>query len=444
LTKQNGLPDQQKYRAFLQKYVNVPFILLVSNTIASISLLLSCAELNCAVVILPKSRESLIGYVQRQTGINVVIDDTLKVDTNGHQLNEATVYSPGSFSILTSGTSGLPKITLNQWSHLQKQARVTCDMFLMERETNYRFIYCSSIGHAYAVNGVFMLPFLFAKNSHQEHQCCFASSASEVEELLSMKTPSTIKTVLFGTPALYASLLHSRSPLMVDMAFSAGTHLPHNIRVALINQFQMTVYQLYGSSEAGWVCHYNPLHAAEYDSFCDPMLIQEEHIMGTLYPGVSIRACDFKDGCLALDPALVALAVNTPWKSSGYVSNHGQTLTEHDPFYYTGDAGYIRDHTLIIRERLRKPIHDVCGEMNILLQPYQIEQKIMACPFVQNVLVVQDRDHGGMRFYIVAKDQQYEPVVYYIEQWTLLKPTSIYFLPFIQCSAAGKIMNIQE
>ena len=60
LTKQNGLPDQQKYRAFLQKYVNVPFILLVSNTIASISLLLSCAELNCAVVILPKSRESLI------------------------------------------------------------------------------------------------------------------------------------------------------------------------------------------------------------------------------------------------------------------------------------------------------------------------------------------------------------------------------------------------
>ncbi|KAF0699407.1 Aste57867_10015 [Aphanomyces stellatus] len=429
-----GIPHLQRLLSGVED--NSSFILLVDNDATSASLIVAACILKKVCILIPAAqKDQLLPYVVENTGLSLVVNPH-----SGHTKMDRLKESPrvwlddprlldGGVCMLTSGSTGLPKIVCCTWASMLLQGDATQRELFPDGPC--RFICASSIAHAYAINALFaiyMSPFGHLSDLHLDLDLDLASNSSSAT------------TILFGTPGSYIRFLSDESAdtsLAHVQAFSAGVSLPRPLGTLLLERFGLRVMQNYGSTETGGIAFGGTFEKKERESSLP--------CAGAPWPGVQVRFDRPATGRVCGAGEWGEIVVLTPWQCTGYVVGRSLVPISTTGFYHTGDGGALHETgTLRLGQRLREPVCFRHEGLDIFVPPQQVESALLKNPHVTDVLVplVLCKEKTKPVALVVAPNSTMEE----IDQWCrkhlppMLQDLDVRLMEYLPCSPAGKLM----
>ncbi|OQS04797.1 hypothetical protein THRCLA_02989 [Thraustotheca clavata] len=364
--------------SLLRKHVqqHQAYVLVVRNDFPSAACIVAAAKLQHVCILLPASRMHLLAYVQQHTGINVLVDATNEL-VQGKMKHvpwiEKHFGKNGGVGMLTSGSTGMPKIVACSWSSMMAQGNATQE--LMFPNCPCRFAVASSIAHAYAINALFAI----LTSPHGDmSELIMANGMNALVPFLSQRVPGKT-TVVFGTPGTYLPLVQlTPVKLYADLVYSAGVSMSDSLKLKLRESFGLNLLQNYGSTETGGI-------AAEGIIQSDVKL--PNHCVGHIWPGAQVRIEPLAIGMVCRPGEEGELVVKTPWQCSGYIENEQVNGISRDGFYNTNDAGSVVSNHILMGQRLRAPVCFQHNKLHLFIPRHEIEDAIATHPSITDVLI---------------------------------------------------------
>lgn len=426
--------------------IDSPFIILGGNNRETVGLFYAAAEYNCTVILLAQTKKYLLNHIMKQTGVNIVVssDENFKLriekfekksDWKSNWLEDGK-YAKGHIGILTSGTTSLPKVCLRTWDYITSGQFI--EQIVKENVMN-RFILLSSITHIYAMSITFMAKVGAERGFNM--QLCLCSNASQVTELIIRKNNQNTQgySNLFGTPSFFNHLVThlDQQELDIQKALSGGCTLTPEVYKQMFDKFGIRLSQGYGSTEVGTVSIYDETNTDE-----------GEFSITKVPKGVELEIMSATNGAVLRDGEQGSIFVHTETMSIGYIQNG--RLIPHPYFYQMGDGGRIDTQKyaatgelgLKIGERLRNPIKRRVEGLDISIQGFQVELRLLEHPMIANALVIL-KDSNLLARVVLKKDA--EVSVEDIWEWcTLNLPKFVKFdkieiVEYLLCDGVGKL-----
>ena len=447
------------------------YILLSGNDRYSAACILASRELRHICVLLPTSREALLPHVQLLTGISVVLHvrggQINKVDTACDQNKLATSWWDESWSadsgcvcMLTSGSTGAPKVVVSSWDAMGLQAEVTARALITSSCSH--IVCASSIAHAYALNAVISAH--TAARDGKKVILSIAASPDEAKVLLAQACE--VPRVVFGTPGVWAQLVDAPVIEPVFLAFSAGVAMPCDLHQLLWRRHRLDVRQNYGTTETGNIAYQAARDVGDIGAFgTTSSSLPGSHALldvGMLWPGVTATSMPPLDAMLLDEGEHGELCVSTPWQSLGFVDmrNSQRGLHRLGSYHRTGDAacllsaegdGNVASGTAVrVGHRLRQPICIALEGVEHFIHPHLLERLACEHPAVVDALVpTRSRPAEELEVLVVLEEGSSctESEIVEWPLWSTQVPCGLEFhvriVPFLQCSPAGKLLYCQ-
>jgi long-chain acyl-CoA synthetase len=421
------------------------FALVIDNDSTSVACLLAAMELECTCVLLSKSRLGILNHVIEQTGVTKVLYtkangevdmETIpsnpiitSIDEQEKWYNSPPLSSKGGVCLLTSGSVGKPKVVACSWDSMLLQGQCTNEQLFPSRPA--RLLCGTSISHAYSINAIFAL---YTSPFDEDSELCFASEIHGFESLL--QTKSDKFTLLFGTPGTYTHLLSRPivSPLILDVAYCAGTPLASDLFIATEKLSGLQLMQNYGSTETGNIAAWN-LFGRSFEMETIQMKADELYV-GSLWSGVDVKLSEKGE-----------LLVKTPWQSVGYVKK-GRLMSHEGKPHHTADRGRLEPSknvsSLFLEGRIRSLIEVIDGNKPGFYAPEILEEAFLKHGDITDALVL-NSEIPGIQARLVLRDGA-TCNVESIQKWCEEKlpcqarPSTIELVEYLPCSPAGKLM----
>ncbi len=341
-------------------------------------------------------------------------------------------HCAGGLMLLSSGTTGDPKIVLRDGPSLDAVARN------ISNATKLSFDDCVlgliPLCHSYGVEHGILAPTYAGCCVH----LCRGFDASVVPDQLR----NGCVTVLPGVPSVFEMLAilgdGSHAFPSLRCAYSAGSQLPQSVYDACLDQLGLRVGQLYGSSEVGSVMFNDPSTSGH-----DPM--------SSGYPmsGVIVKIVDPQTQQLdePLPPGVEGeLAIHAPSMLSGYVD---QPTATRDGFFFTGDlARQDTDGAVTITGRIKLQI-DV-GALKV--NPLEVESVLLEHNDVKDCVVLAAKVSdtvSRVRALVVPRDETAPPSCESLRAFARARlsthktPRVIEIVKSLPKSPSGKILRRQ-
>ena len=170
---------------------------------------------------------------------------------------------------------------------------------------------------------------------------------------------------------------HDRSSVRTLLV--SGSSLPPSLRERAREAFGESLYDLYGSTEAGWVAVATP-----------DVVARRPESVGRPVPGVEVRVLD-EDGSPVPAGTIGRLYIGSEATFEGYTD--GEATDERDGLLGIGDLGHLDEEGLLYVESRADDMVVIGGEN---VYPIEIEDVIRRVPGVDDVAVagVPDQEYG--------------------------------------------------
>ncbi len=192
-------------------------------------------------------------------------------------------------------------------------------------------------------------------------------------------TAASMVPVMIGrVAALLAKTKRKYDVSSLRVLLASGSAVPTELRHSIEDLFGDVLYDLYGSTEAGWVAIATPQDAAEHPG-----------TVGRPVRGVEVAV--FSRGGKRLKEGRIGeLFVKSGARFEGYTS--GETKDEREGFMSLGDLGRVEDGYLFVEGRTDDMV--VVGGENVY--PKEVEDVIARIDGVRDVAVLgaKDREYG--------------------------------------------------
>lgn len=277
--------------------------------------------------------------------------------------------------LLSSGTTGLPKIVVRTADALDAVARnVACAARL---EPGDVVLGVTPGCHSYGVENVILAP-LYAG--------CTVHLCQRFDTLRIHRAAAEGRISVFpGVPAMFELLAENTTqPASFAAArcvYSAGATLPRAVFDKFADRCGAPIGQLYGMSEVGSVTFNDPT-APHHDPAC----------VGLPMHGVRVRIARRSGAAARIDAAPSEegeVRITAPSMLCGYLADDGMTVappsTLRDGFLETGDLGRIDERGRLTITGRTKLVVDVAGlKVNLL----EVEDTMRSHPEVRDCVVV--------------------------------------------------------
>lgn len=276
--------------------------------------------------------------------------------------------------LLTSGTSGFPKIVPRTHRNLAAGAR-NVDAAL-EGVGRKRFISVVPFHHANGFANCMLLPLLaggtvFVVGRFLPRDLVEAIGRHDAQ-------------VLIGSPFIFKSMIDPAERgddlSSLEVCLSSGAPIDAGVVSTWLDRFGIRVRQLYGSSETGTIS------IETKDAAADRLTA------GLPVPSVEVRIDSASGICRDRETA-GELLVRSPAAMSGYLCEAGNGNQQVDGFFKTGDIGtFDADGNIVLLGRTKRLIN----LQGVKVDPVEIEDLIRELPEVADCLVTSfDRGPGG-------------------------------------------------
>ncbi|GMX63826.1 hypothetical protein Elgi_03650 [Paenibacillus elgii] len=276
-------------------------------------------------------------------------------ESGGPGRKEEPGEAPVSLYLLSSGSTGLPKLACLPMQTLLREGRKYRDWF------GYRpddlLVATVPLHHLYGLTGALFGSLTAGATLH----ICRHPTPRKAANLLR----ACQGTVLLGVPSFYHLLCMSRHigqghAGRLRFAISAGGALAPDTAAAFEGKFGKRVLQLYGSTETGAVAAEHP-HRRHRKGSC-----------GYLLPGVEVRM--EADGRLAVRSASLF---------GGYVAGSGKECPVQEGWFVTDDLAAIEEQELTVIGRVPRHINVAGRKVN----PKEIEDVLKHMPRIREAKV---------------------------------------------------------
>lgn len=209
---------------------------------------------------------------------------------------------------------------------------------------------------------------------------------------------------------------------------ASGSAMSHDLKTAAAELFGEVVYDLYGSTEVGWVAIARPEDIKTHPAS-----------VGRPATGVEIAIFD-NDGERVRDGSTGEIHVRSDTIFEGYTS--GDSKAQRDGFVSIGDLGRLDENGFLYVESRSDDMVVIGGEN---VYPIEIEGVIESLPGVTEVSVqgIPDPEYGHVLAAFVVGDATEEEVVEACkEELASYKvPRAVRFLPELPRNATGKVLK---
>ena len=328
--------------------------------------------------------------------------------------------------IQTSGTTGTPKAASRDAA--ASGLGVLANLLRVVPYHRDDVVYCpaplfhsfglATFTFATALGATLVLPQKFDPESSlehiQEHGCTAASFVPVmVRRILSLPDEARAK--------------YDLSSLRIVMA--SGSVLSNDVRRGATELFGSVIYDLYGSTEAGWVAIATPED-----------LLKEKHTVGRPVPGIEVRVMGPGDEELA-NGMTGEIYVRSKVMFEGYVSGES-TKSAGDGWMSIGDLGHLDNEGFLYIEGRADDMVVVGGEN---VYPVEVEQVIEDLDGVDEVAVVgvPDDEYGEILAAFVAGRITEEEIAEACkkELASYKVPKQIHVVDELPRNATGKILK---
>ena len=262
-----------------------------------------------------------------------------------------------SLLLRSSGTTGLPAVSLRSGQALDRVAATLVDVLELTEED--RIFAALPMQHAYGIEHAVFAPMLAGTELAWQPSFDLSSSAEELRQR------ATIFAAVPVTLEAAARLGTCDAPLR--LAYTAGSTLPDSVRESFANAWSVPLGDLYGATELGTITW-----GVGGDS--------------RAVPGVSIRV-RAQDGSLSTS-GVGELLVQSDAMFEGYILDCNEEINPGDRIeghFRTGDLAQLHtDGRVEITGRLKAQF-DVAG---LKVNPTEVESVLNGYPGVQEIVVV--------------------------------------------------------
>lgn len=331
-------------------------MLLLDVSLKEGEVLAACRQAGVKAILLDEGRTAPVGL----EGLTVPGWNTFSVSTT-HPRPPAGREQEAAFLLLSSGTTGMPKVVLRTAA----QTEAALDLFLEEIPftPDDRVLAVLPFAHSFGLIYV-----LFGTLS--------SGATLHVETFSPRTTARSIGelgiTVLPATPFMFRILAETPFDPLPDfrglrLAVSAGSGLPQRVYLAFLEKFGISILQSYGSTETGPVALGRPEHAGS---------------VGRPYPGVVL---DFRGATLSHEEAQPFL-VRSPGGASGYVGDSDASAAVfRENGIAIGDLGRIDPKGNLVILGRNRPMLMVGGKK---VSPAEVEACLLGHPLIEDSVVM--------------------------------------------------------
>ncbi len=336
---------------------------------------------------------------------DVMRQDNAPVPDRGH--------GGGGLLLLSSGTTGRPKIVLRSAESLDAVAAAMCEAIGFH--SNDRVLAAVPLCHSYGLEHGLLAP-IFAGS------CIHLCSGFDLRTVLWQFSNDGV-TLFPGVPFMFETLAQQEcdSPSL-RRTYSAGGPLPQSVYEGFRARWGLRVSQLYGASEIGSVTYADP-ESPEFDPLC----------VGRPMTGVTVRILEVErpqiDRPLPVgEEGQIAVAADS--MLSGYLGEPSEPTL--DGYFLTGDLGRLDVRgNLTVTGRIKLLI-DVAG---LKVNPLEVEDVLMQHPGVASCVVIPMR--------VSETVSRLKAVVTARQQDALLSAESL--RAFVRCRLSGyKVPRVFE
>jgi len=309
------------------------------------------------------------GLQARETGDTPVGPDDYQDDRIGLHVTRRgrgtplTGVPPGAQMFLTSGSSGEPVIVVRDAAAVLADARAVAGR--LSYRADIPLVAGVPLYHVYGFTYGLIAPLLVGASVRH-------TGPRTVPSQLDRAVQQTGARILIGHPAHFRMVAEQAkrlgAPVLtgLDVAVSAGAPLPEGAAAAIAAHHEFTLYNCYGSSEAGAIT-LSPMTGTEPPGDA-----------GALLPGIEARLASSEDG----GPA--ELWLRTAGMARGYLQDDRLVpLAMTGDWLRTGDLAELLGDRVHLRGRISSIIN-VGGEK---VAPEEIERVLAAHPQVADVEV---------------------------------------------------------
>ncbi|MER6415511.1 AMP-binding protein [Streptomyces humidus] len=339
-----------------------------------------------------------------------------------------------AFMMYTSGTTGVPKAALFTGRALQATFGAA-DVLGVTR--NSVVLAALPLFHAAGLNSALVA---LAAGAH----CVLAADAKprSMLELAQRHRVTTTMVVPAVLKALVAEDVDRYDLSSVDTIGYAGSPIDPELLRSCLRRFGCRFLQLYGMTETIGITALAP----------EDHVVEDEggklSSAGRPLPGVTLRVVDPVSGEEVAEGVVGEVWARTPTAMSEYWEAPQETagVRTEDGFVRTGDAGFLRDGYLYLRDRLKDVI--ISGGENVY--PGEVEHILFAHPGVADVAVIgTPSDEWGetVRAIVVRTESsasltEGEVISYAKEFLAGYKcPTAVDFVSELPRNASGKVLK---
>ncbi|CAN5526829.1 long-chain-fatty-acid--CoA ligase FadD2 [soil metagenome] len=328
--------------------------------------------------------------------------------------------------IQTSGTTGTPKAASRDAA--ASGLGVLANLLQVVPYRRDDIVYCpaplfhsfglATFTFATALGATLVLPRRFDPEGSLEliekHRCTAASFVPVMMRRI-LSLPDDVKSK------------YDLSSLRVVMA--SGSVLSNDVRRGATELFGSVLFDLYGSTEAGWVAIATPED-----------MLKDEHTVGRPVPGIDVRVVDADDNPQPTGET-GEIYIRSKVMFEGYISGES-TKNTGDGWMSTGDLGHLDDDGFIYIDGRADDMVVVGGEN---VYPVEIEQVIEDLGGVEEVAVVgvADDDYGQILAAFVAGSVTAGDVIDACkkELASYKVPKRVHILEELPRNATGKILK---
>ncbi|MBW2414661.1 MAG: acyl--CoA ligase [Deltaproteobacteria bacterium] len=297
---------------------------------------------------------------------------------------EMTFAEPPVLGMLSSGSTGTPKVGLKSASQLRA----------------YAAIYVEGLSLTPADRVAVLLPFSFTYGFNSVMLGTLSAGASLVfpgsrHPRKVMAAISAQGVTILGSTPTFLDLMVRFSEGVTDqlaavrVCVATGEPLSQRIALRFAETFGKTLWNNYGSSEAGPIT-VDRQNTAHGDAIA----------LGRPYTGVEVTLRDEQDR-LVPDGEIGEIVVRSPATGLGYASGQEGSRPFDGDRFFTGDLGVLRDGALYFAGR-RKLLLNTAGRK---VDPSEVEHILLQHPQVTDAAVVghRDGDREVVRAVVVAE-----------------------------------------
>lgn len=373
----------------------------IPNSAEAVIAILACARLDLRILLLDPSLksgelelyfrkvtptcllESLSSVATTPEGLLVIrIPSAEALMEKPHSCPQvASSSSRGGFLLLSSGTTGTPKVVFRTFQQAEAALQIFNDTIPLSPDDNVLGVL--PFFHSF---GLLFVLLSTLKSGAKLHLAPFSPRAT----ISSIETSRI--TVLPASPFMFRMLTETPCAKPPDgsslrLAISAGSALPLAVASGFRARFGIGIHQSYGTTETGPAALGNP----RFDS-------NQGGCIGKPYVGVH-----FEFHCLAQNdshpdprpherPSL-AIAVRSPANAVGYLNDPEISETVfRNGAVYTGDVGYRSPEGDIFVLGRERPMLNVAGKK---VAPAEVEACLRTHPCVADVAIIGIPAPGG-------------------------------------------------